>query len=101
MKLVKILSEQAEGKFTEALPFGPPRTVQGCVLEKAEGLLRITGKRFKLFSGAEDYVKICAGNGFIKWARGEAQFSAGDIFLAEGIGEYEVNGAERFLVARR
>jgi len=48
-----------------------------------------------------DFIKILRGNGHFKWKRGETDFSEGDCFEANGVGEYEINGASEFLAIRK
>ncbi|MDE5896805.1 MAG: hypothetical protein K2H43_03195 [Clostridia bacterium] len=101
MKLTKLTAEEAQPIFCNLPEFGEPASVQGGTLRKAGNALLAEARRYKLFGAKRDFIKITAGSGFIKWARGETKFSAGDCFLAEDVSEYEVNGAEQFLVVRR
>lgn len=48
-----------------------------------------------------DEVTFLEGAGHFKWARGETPFAAGETFLVQACGEYEINGACAFIVARR
>lgn len=59
-----------------------------------------SGGRFKLDCAARGALYILSGSGFIKWARGETPFSAGDAFVLEETGETELNGACAFLFTR-
>ena len=75
--------------------------VQGSVRAACNNLLRIeSGGRFKLFTQTKDYILIESGKGFVKWARGELPFCAGEILLAEEAGEYELNGKGVFFLIR-
>lgn len=76
--------------------------VQGARLGKNGSALLVEGaKRFKLYTDKKDLVKILEGDGHFKWKRGETDFSAGDCFEADGVGEYEINGSDKFLVIRK
>ena len=77
------------------------KTVQGARMgKKGESLYISSPRRFKLFAKGSETLCIVRGEGHIKWARGEIAFRAGDCFLAEGCGEYEVNGNCDFAVLR-
>ena len=77
------------------------KTVQGAKLGKRENMLYvISPRRFKLYAEKADTLTFLAGSGHFKWARGETDFSAGDIFRIEGEGEYEVNGNCTFIAVR-
>ncbi len=60
-----------------------------------------TPRRYKLFTEGRDELYILSGSGHFKWARGETPFAAGESFVAENAGEYELNGACTFIVARK
>lgn len=60
----------------------------------------ISPRRFKTVCDDTLAVHILQGNGHFKWARGEMPFSAGESFLAENIGEFEINGNSEFLLLR-
>ena len=100
MKLLRLSDEEAKEKFGSPAAFGEPTAVQGGTLRKAGNLLLVNAKRYKLFGAKRDAIRITAGSGFIKWARGETKFAVGDAFIAEDLQEYEINGAEEFLVLR-
>ncbi len=77
------------------------KTVQSARLGKnGDSLYVCSPKRFKLFAAGSETLCIVCGEGYIKWARGELRFGAGDCFAAENCGEYEVNGACEFAVLR-
>ena len=79
--------------------FGEPVKVQGAAVRAVNNVRYVeSGGRFKLFAEGAHTVKFTEGAGFFKWARGEAAFSAGDIFRAENVGEYEINGVCKFFV---
>ena len=76
--------------------------VQGARLGKNGNCLLVEGaKRFKLYTEQTDLLRILEGNGHFKWKQGETDFRPGDCFEAEKLGEYEVNGSEKFLVVRK
>jgi len=82
--------------------FSAPVRVQGADKRVFRNMLLIDSeKRYKLFTESTDFVFILGGKGFIKWKRGETAFSEGDLFRLEQTGEYELNGACRFLVVRK
>lgn len=103
MKLTKIEETEYGAVFDcEACRFGAPVSVQGGIKRSfGEKLLVESGGRYKLFSDGKDYVKILAGCGHFKWARGETPFTEGECFLLENAGEYELNGKCKFLAVRR
>lgn len=77
------------------------KTVQGARVGKNGADLYICSpRRFKLYAEGCEKLCIVAGEGFLKWARGEIAFRAGDCFLADRCGEYEVNGNSEFAVLR-
>lgn len=93
-------------QFSAALPspaeaFGAARHVQGGQVQTAGRVTRIvSGGRFKRFPTGSELIRIESGAGYFKWARGETPFSAGECFCAEGLEEYEFNGAGEFLVVK-
>ncbi len=98
-KLVKLA--ECEESF-DGTDFSEPVKVQGGQKRTSGNLLEIrSGGRYKLFTISRDFIKIVEGNGHFKWARGETPFIPGDIFLAEEVGEYELNGAGVFLILRK
>lgn len=100
MKLTKLTELPFPFQLDEAL-FSEPTHVQSADKRTYKNQLLVESpKRYKLFTDATDYVLILNGNGFIKWARGELRFTEGDIFCFEQTGEYELNGACRFVVVR-
>lgn len=100
MKRLTKLNDCAE--TFEGAVFSDPVKVQGGLKYECGNLLKIeSGGRYKLFTETRDYIKILEGGGHFKWARGETPFSAGDIFLAEEPGEYELNGKGVFLILRK
>ncbi len=83
----------------ETAAFGEATLVQGARRRSAGNLLHIDSpRRFKLYARGRDSVRILAGSGHFKWARGETPFAAGESFLVEGEGEYELNGRCVFVV---
>ena len=78
------------------------KTVQGAKLGKKDNFLFVRSpRRYKLFTEGTDEVTFLEGAGHFKWARGETPFAAGETFLVQACGEYEINGACAFIVARR
>ena len=101
MHLRKIPEDAAADIPEENFVFGEGK-VQGAKLGKSGGNLLVKGaKRFKLYAEGTDLVKIISGTGHFKWKGGETDFSPGDCLEAEAVGEYEVNGSEKFLVVRK
>lgn len=100
------LQKTDEAAFSAALPslmppFGEATHVQGASVQTAGSLVHIvSGGRFKRFPAGSERIRIERGAGYFKWARGETPFAAGDTFLAEGLEEYELNGAGEFLVVK-
>ncbi len=100
------LQKTDEAAFAAALPspmpaFGEAVRVQGASVQAAENLLFIVSDgRFKRFPAGSERIRVERGAGYFKWARGETPFAAGDAFLAEGLEEYELNGAGEFLVVK-
>ncbi len=77
------------------------KPVQGARLGKSGNNLYISSpRRYKLYTDASDTVSFLEGSGHFKWARGEKDFKAGDTFLVQECGEYEINGACTFIVLR-
>lgn len=82
--------------------FGEATKVQGGLKRTYGNVLYVeSGGRYKLYSQTKDYLCFLKGSGHFKWARGETPFSCGDCFLAEDLGEYEVNGICAFTVVRQ
>lgn len=82
--------------------FCDPVKVQGGLKSECGGVLKIeSGGRYKLFTETNDLIFVSEGKGFVKWARGEFAFSAGDSFVIDGAGEYELNGKGVFFVKRK
>lgn len=98
--------EKSQNDFSAAFEysesdFGAPVSVQGGKKRENGNIIFVeSGGRYKLFASGCDLVKILTGSGYFKWARGEKPFSAGEVFCAEEIGEYELNGKCSFLVIR-
>ena len=103
MKLIKLTQEDRVPDFpASSETFGAPGKVQGGILRTCGNTVYVeSGGRFKRFAEGPEYVKIVAGSGHFKWARGETPFAAGESFVAENAGEYELNGACTFIVARK
>lgn len=99
MKITKIdltreLPQETDFIFSE-------KPVQGARLGKSGNNLYICSpRRYKLYTDASDTVSFLEGSGHFKWARGEKDFTAGDTFLVQECGEYEINGACTFIVLR-
>lgn len=101
MKLLKTEERSEELNFP-AEKFGDPVTVQGGTKRTAGNAILVqSGGRYKLFSEGRDLIKFLEGEGHFKWARGELPFRAGDTFLAEKTGEYEINGKCAFIAVRK
>lgn len=77
--------------------FGGAVHVQGGTM-RSRGRDRLveSGGRFKLDCAGRARLFVLSGEGFIKWARGETPFFAGDAFLLEETGETELNGVCTF-----
>ncbi len=81
--------------------FSEPVHVQGGSLyTRGDDRLVESGGRFKIFNKMRARLVILSGEGYIKWARGETPFAAGDGFLCDGEGELDLYGACAFLLAR-
>ena len=79
--------------------FGAPRAVQGGKVCAAGAFVHIvSGGRFKRFPARQEALTVREGSGYIKWARGELPFRAGECVLAEGLEEYDLYGEGEFLV---
>ncbi len=102
-RLTKLQTPPSEVVFdlpTDAL--SEPVKVQGGYKRVYQNVLLVeSGGRYKLFCTSRDYIKFLAGEGHFKWARGETPFVCGDVFLAEEVGEYEINGNCTFTVVRQ
>lgn len=99
MKIIKIdltkeLPQEKDFIFSE-------KPVQGARLGKSgKNLYICSPRRYKLYTDTSDTVCFLNGSGHFKWARGEMNFTAGDTFLVQECGEYEINGACTFIVLR-
>ncbi len=102
MKLERIAKREAEEAFLcSPQDFGEPVPVQGGKKRALGNKLFIeSGGRYKLFGEGCDLILFTEGSGHFKWARGETSFTAGDVFRAEKLGEYEINGLCSFFVVR-
>lgn len=104
MYICKIPETEAQGAFAlseESFVFKEGK-VQGARLGKNGSSLLVEGaRRFKLFADAKELVKILRGSGHFKWKRGETPFAEGDCFELDGVGEYEINGSDKFMVIRK
>ena len=97
MKLVKIQAE-----LPDTAGFGDPVHVQGASLRfRGKDRLAESTGRFKLDIASRAMLYILSGEGYIKWARGETPFSAGDVFFAEETGETELCGACTFFMTQQ
>ena len=74
--------------------FSEPVHVQGGTM-RTRGRERWieSGGRFKLSCEERAQLFVLSGEGYIKWARGETPFAAGDGFFCEGEGELDLYGA--------
>ncbi|MGN1077608.1 MAG: hypothetical protein ACI4ST_03755 [Candidatus Gallimonas sp.] len=100
MKLIKTEEDLSVSDFP-AEKFGEPVTVQGGTKRSAGNAILVqSGGRYKLFTEGRDLIKFLEGEGHFKWARGELSFRAGETFLAEKTGEYEINGKCAFIAVR-
>ncbi len=101
MHLRKVTADCVPEMREDSFVFGAGK-VQGAKLGKNGNCLLVEGaKRFKLYTEKTDLLKILEGSGHFKWKQGETDFRPGDCFEAEDLGEYEVNGSEKFLVVRK
>lgn len=93
----------------EQIPFDPPlfeqdftlseKKVQGANIAKREGaLFVVSASRYKLECTSSQKVFVLEGEGHFKWKRGETNYREGQAFLLEKIGEYELNGAGKYLI---
>ena len=99
MKIVKMAGgarRQEESGFT----FSDKKVQGASVGKKDDDLYIISPRRFKLYTEGTETVHVLSGSGYIKWKRGEIPFAAGDAFLTEAPGEYELNGACEFTVEK-
>lgn len=103
MKIEKVTEEQwPEAPVFDESIFPPPVKVQGSELQALDNMMLLNSRgRFKFYTEGCDYVRVLAGSGHIKWARGEFPFREGDLLKVEGVKEYELNGKGRFFVVRR
>ena len=100
MKLIKARSGETTPLSKEN--FSDFKTVQGArMAQKDSAVYAESPRRYKLFCDTAHEIYIISGAGFIKWARGELPFTAGDCFCAEEIGEYELNGNCVFEVIKK
>ncbi len=94
MKLCKI-----QAAPPPAAGFGEPVHVQGGEMRtRGRDRLVESGGRFKLDCETRANLFILSGEGYIKWARGETAFAAGDAFALEETHETELNGVCAFLL---
>ena len=65
-------------------------------------LLRLADERVAFcpadYAARQEALTVREGSGYIKWARGELPFRAGECVLAEGLEEYDLYGEGEFLV---
>ncbi len=103
MRLTRLAQPIAAEAFPpDDLIFDEGIAVQSGRLFRGGNYLRIeSGGRFKRFCAGRELVGVAEGSGFIKWARGETPFAAGDAFEADGEGEYELYGVGRYYIAKR
>lgn len=99
MKLEKLTQHCPDFDLDESAFVPTGKKVQGALLSKLDHALLISSpNRYKLFCTGVHRVKILEGAGHFKWARGEKTFSAGEEFFLEDVGEYELNGAGKYLI---
>lgn len=93
----------------EMIPFEPPfkesdftlseQKVQGAYIAKTEeAIFVVSSSRFKSETKPTQKVYVLEGKGHFKWKRGEKDYEAGQAFLLDGIGEYELNGKGKYLI---
>ena len=93
----------------EQISFNPPlserdftlseKKVQGACIGKREGaLLVLSSSRYKAECNAVHRVFVLEGEGHFKWKRGETKYRENQAFLLEKVGEYELNGAGKYLI---
>ena len=101
--LERVPQDAIRAVFPDPMPaFSTPRHVQGADVSAAPPFLRIvSGGRYKRFPQGAEYVYSVNATGHIKWARGEAPVQPGACYFADGLEEYELNGAGEFFVAER
>ena len=100
---MKLQKPQPAGTYPAAEEFTfSENRVQGARVGRLGNMLLVESpRRYKLFTEGRDELYILSGSGLFKWARGETPFAAGESFVAENAGEYELNGACTFIVARK
>ncbi len=104
MQISKITDAESLAAFAlseESFVFKEGRVQGAKTGRNGNALLVEEATRFKLFTEGKDLIKILKGSGRFKWKRGETPFLEGDCFEADGVGEYEVNGSEKFMVIRK
>ncbi len=98
MGTIERMAERDERLFPAEEQYTNARTVQGAVLSACGEVKYVKSpKRFKIYSNGTLLLRITEGGGFIKWARGEFPFAAGDILRLNNVGETELNGACAFI----
>ncbi len=110
MKINKITEPNAEEKNVllqlcalpeNEIPFTANKVQGANIYQSGKILYAKSPKRYKLFTDNEHVILFLNGSGHFKWARGEIDFSKGDSFTIENVGEYEVNGNCTFAVYRK
>ncbi len=97
MGTIERMAERDERLFPAEEQYTNARTVQGAVLSACGNVKHVKSpKRFKIYSNGTLLLRITEGGGFIKWARGEFPFAAGDLLRLKHTGEAELNGACAF-----
>lgn len=101
MGTIERTAERDERLFLAEEQFSDARAVQGGVLSVCGDVKHVKSpKRFKLYCDGTLLLRIAEGKGFIKWARGEFPFAAGDILRLRNAGEAELNGACAFFYCK-
>lgn len=98
MGTIERKAEADERLFLPAERFTNAHAVQGGELRACGEVKYVKSpKRHKLYGEGTLLLRVIEGEGFIKWARGEFPFAAGDILRLNNVGEAELNGACAFI----
>lgn len=101
MELTIVAAIPPEIEIPAREEFKDARKVQGGTVSVCRNAVLIESSgRFKRFSDAKEYIRIEAGEGHFKWKRGELPFSAGDLFFADALEEYDFYGTGIFLIVK-
>lgn len=101
MNIVKNAGTAREEVKKEQFAFSGKKVQGADVGKRGRDLYVLSPSRFKLRGEGKEEIFVLSGGGFIKWKRGEIPFAAGDSFLADDAGEYELNGNCVFAVLRQ